>query len=63
MVQRHVTVMHVEPIPIWIIGVTVYVMMDMLAHIVLPIILMYSQLLIATTHVTEVVMDLKCMTV
>ena len=63
MVQRPVTVMRVEPIPIWIIGVTVYVMMDMLAHIVESIIVMCSKMRLATTRVAVDVMDQKCMTV
>lgn len=63
MVLRPVIVMHAVLIPIRIIGVTVYVMMDMLVLIVEHIIPMYRKVQLATTHVQAVVMDLKCMTV
>ena len=62
-VLRPVTAMSVALIPIWITGVTVSVMTDMLDLIVLLTIHMYCQLLLATIHVQVAVMDLKCMTV
>ena len=63
LVRRPVTAMNVDPILIWIIGVTACVMMDMSAHIVEPIIIMYSKIQLATTHVAVDVMDQRCMTV
>ena len=63
LVRRPVTVTSVEAILIWIIGVTVCVMMNMLAHIVGSIILMCSKMQLVTTHVAVDVMDQICMTV
>jgi hypothetical protein len=63
MVLRPVTVMHAVHIPIWIIGVTVHVMMDMLVLIVEHTIPTYRKVQLAITHVQVAVMDLKCMTV
>ena len=63
MVRKPVTVMHVDHILIWITGATVHAMMDMLEFTVVPIILTYQQVQLATIHVLEAAMVLKCMIV
>jgi len=62
-VLKPANAVHVAFIPIQIIGATVYVMMDLLDSIVLHIILMLTQLQLATIHVQVAAMDLRFMTV
>ena len=58
-----VTAISAVAIPIWITGVTVYVMTDMLVLIVVSTILILMIYQLATIHVQVAVMDLRCMTV